>query len=794
MIVSLEWLKDYLDLSDQTPESVSYLLTMLGHEVESVEYPDDFTGVAVGKILSCEPIPRSKNKKCLVDISKEKLTIVCGAPNVRAGILVPVVVPGGSLPGGHKIETTVIAGETSQGMICSSAELNLGTDHSGIWILEEEFPQPGFFEIGADLHRYFPPDAVFNLEITHNRGDCLGHIGMARELAAGLNRELKYPKFLLREDEKPASSIASVKILDAERCPRYGARLVLDAQIKPSPRWMQRRLQAIGLRPISNVVDVTNYVMMEYGHPLHAFDLRMLAERRIVVKTAASGEKFTTLDGKEHELTDEDLLICDGKKGVAVAGVMGGLNSEIAEDTKDILLECACFHPISIRKTSKRLGIVTDSSYRFERGVDAKGVPRVVDRTAYLVQATAGGRVLKGIVDDYPLKTASSVIELHPERVNFILGGNISQTVMVDCLQRLEMNITELADTILVTPPTFRPDLQKEIDLIEEIARIDGYDKIECASHSLVSLEVQPLDKEELDAALRSALTAEGLQEALTHSMRHPQRTGLGSEIPVALRNPISADFAVLRTDLLAPLLETVALNLHYGAETVRIFELGNVFCRSGSGVVESKQIAGLLTGLAEETHWSGKAGEYDLFTLKGLVENFLSYISLDNYRIYSYFNCGSFTEASAVKIGDEEIGLFGSIAPAILEKYDINQPVYFFTFDYELLRRHRRTDKKYHEFSRFPAVKRDLSLIFPEDIAAGQIEQKVRAKSGEYLRGIEFFDLYRGGQLPAGKKSLSFALRFQSDQCTLTDEEVDACIEAIVKGLESLGGQLRRI
>jgi len=794
MLLSFDWLKDYLDLSDQNPESVAHKLTMLGHEVEAVEYPDDFTGVVVGKIVSCEAIHHSKNKKCLVDTGRETLKIVCGAPNAKEGALVPVVIPGGSLPGGKKIEAVVIAGEQSYGMICSSAELNLGADHSGIWLLEEEFPQPGYFTVGKDFRQYFPADAVFHLEITHNRGDCLSHLGLARELAAGLGRELKYPKFQLVEDETPASSLASVKILDAEKCPRYGARIILDAKVKPSPRWMQRRLLAIGLRPINNVVDATNYVMLEYGHPLHAFDLRMLAEKRIIVKTAAAGEKFTTLDGRQHTLTAEDLLICDSEKGVALAGVMGGLNSEIADDTKDILLECAGFHPISVRKTSKRLGIATDSSHRFERFVDPNGVPRVVDRTAYLIKETAGGRILQGMVDDYPRKIVSSVIELRPERVNFMLGGELTKSVMVDCLQRLEMNIAELADTVLVTPPTFRPDLQKEIDLIEEIARIDGYDKIECASHSLVSLEVQPLEREELDAAIRSALTAEGLQEVLTHSMRHPSRTGIGARIPAAIRNPISADFALLRTDLLAPLLETAAFNLNHGAETVRIFEMGNVFHREENRVVEYKQVSGLLTGLSEEIHWSAKPPEYDQFVLKGLIENFLSGLSLDNDRNYLYFNYGSFTDACAVKIEGEEMGIFGAIGKEILTRYDINRPVYFFSFDYELLRKYRRNEKKFREFSRFPVVKRDLSLIFSEELAADQIEKSVMDCGGEHLRSVEFFDLYRGKQLPAGKKSLSFSLRFQADDRTLTDEEVDARIEVIVKGLEALGGVLRKL
>ncbi len=796
MNVSLEWLKEYVHLEDKSVDEVADMLTMLGLEVESIEHPADFNGVVVGKVLSCETIAGSKNKKCLVDVGEDKLTVVCGAPNVSPGITVPVIIPGGKLPGGVKIEKTRISGIESNGMICSEKELGLGTDHSGIWILNEEAEAAEKFEIGSDFRQYFPRDTVFKLEITHNRGDCLGHIGVARELAAGFNRKLKYPQFQLEEATTMANSVATVEIVDENMCPRYCARVFIGVSIRPSPRWLQKRLLAIGLRPINNIVDVTNYVMMEFGHPLHAFDLDMIKGHRIVVRAADDGEEFITLDERPHILTKEDLLICDAERGVALAGVMGGLNSEISVNTKNVLLECAYFDPIFIRKTAKRMGFSTDSSYRFERGVDANGIPRVIDRAAHFIKETAGGDVLKGIVDNYPKVINSPAINLRPEKVNDLLGGDIPGSAMIEYLERLEMNISELSDSILVNPPTFRPDIVSEVDIIEEIARIDGYANIEPATHSPVALEVMPLMEEDFDMTIRQALVAEGLQEVSTHSMRHSRTTGILEAEPVSIRNPLSADFANLRSDLLAPLLEVTAHNLNHGADSVRIFESGHIFRKSGEQVIESKQVAGIITGLAERIHWSKQPILVDAFVMKGIVENLLESISLDNYRFSLYLKEGVFRDTISVRISGDDIqaGIFGRFDEAITIKYDIEQPVYFFAFDYDVLLKNRRLEKKFHDFSRFPSVKRDLSFVFDEAITADNIVNSVRSRGGGYLKQIEFFDLYRGKQLGTGKKSISISLRFQADDRTLTDEETDDLIKEIIRAVEELGGNLRQI
>ena len=796
MKISFLWLKDFVDIDDLSVEEVANLLTALGLEVESIEYPDDFSRVMVGKVESCEPMPDSNNKICQVNIGGENLNIVCGAPNVQPGMLVPVITIGGKLPDGRTIARTKIAGYESDGMICSQIELMLGGDASGVWELNDEDSPLGKFKPGDDLRDYFPPDSVFKLEITHNRPDCLSHLGAAREIAAGLNRELKYPSFQLEESDPPASEVITVEIHDSERCPRYCGRVVKDITVKPSPRWMQRRLLAVGLRPINNIVDVTNYVLMELGHPLHAFDLKMISGNRIVVKTADNGEIFTTLDENEHTLISEDLLICDGEKGVALAGVMGGLNSEIADDTEDILLECAYFDPVCIRKTSKRLGIVSESSYRFERGVDPNAVPNVIDRTAYLVKETGGGEILTGMVDNYPRKIHPVEIKLRPSRVNFILGLNIKKKSMADYLKRLELKVVPDDGVFRVISPTFRPDLKLEIDLIEEIARIHGYEKFSPVNRTYISLEVEPLKEEDFDALIRDKLVGEGLQEVLTHSMRHPQRAGISNRDFVKIRNPISADFALLRSDLYAPLLEAAAHNLNRGAESIRIFELGHIFRLLDDGNIgEFKQIAGLLSGYAGIVHWSGKPERFDFFDLKGLIKNFLNEISLDNWRFSSYLDsAGYFTHAQAVETENDSLGEFGLLKKEAAEIFEIEQPVFLFSLDYKTLFDYHRPSKRLRSFSRFPAVKRDLSLVFDEAVTAEGIENNIRSHSGESLISVEFFDLFRGEKLGAGKKSVSISLRFQSMDRTLTDDEVDSLIARIIEGVESLGGELRRI
>lgn len=793
MKVSYDWLKEYIDI-DLSPDEAADLLTSLGLEVEAVEYPDDFSNVVVGYIDECGNIPGSHNKYCKVNVGGgERLDIICGAPNCRAGILAPVVLPGGRLPDGRIIERTVIADRASEGMLLSQAELNLGGEAEEIWELnKEETVSCGLFP-GLNLRDKFPADAVFKLEITHNRPDCLCHIGVAREIAAALGKKLKKPELTFEESAPPAEGELEVIILDTQKCPRYCGRLVFDVEVKPSPRWMQRRLLAVGLRPINNIVDVTNYVLMEYGHPLHAFDFSLISGGKIVVKTADQSQDFITLDEKSHTLSADDLLICDAEKGVALAGVMGGLNSEINQNTRGILLECAFFDPVGIRLTSKRRGIVSDSSYRFERGVDPNAVPEVIDRAAQLAVETAGGKILSGRVDNYARKIHPVEIELRPSKVNRLLGTRITAEKMGDCLRRLELEVRKNGDKFAVKIPTFRSDISAEIDLVEEIARLNGYDRIPADSTTAIPLEVEPLEKEDFADAVRQALVELGCRETLTYSMRPEGKAVIAGGKTISVRNPISKDFAVLRGDLLAPLLEAAAYNFNRGAESIAIFELGDVFKPGKTGVSEFRMIAGLLSGKAENTHWSRKDRQFDYFHLKGLAENFLHIISLDNYDLSPYIEEeGVFEYAQAASRENVNVGILGKLKGEVCQRFEVEYPVFVFAFDFDSLLKHHRKLPRFQDFSRYPAVNRDLSLIFSEDVSAQSIENGVKNSAGPHLVSLKFFDLYRGEKLGPGKKSLSISLRFQSMDRTMNDAEVDEAIAGVVIDLKKLGGELR--
>ena len=795
MKISLEWIKDYIHF-DHSPELVAELLTNQGMEVEDVEYPDRFSGVLVGRITSCEKIAGGRNSICTIDIGERSIIQICGAPNIRQGLLAPVILPGGSLPDGREITPVEIEGVLSKGMVCSQAELGLGTEADVIWELPKNSDSGETFTVGTDFRRYFCEDAVFKLEITPNRPDCLSHIGIAREIAAGLGLELKIPSPVCNETGRNCSDVLRVDILAGERCPRYCGRVLEGVKIQPSPRWMQRRLSAVGIRPINNVVDVTNYVMMEFGNPLHAFDFTRIRGSRIVVKTAHDGDKFITLDEKEHNLTGEDLLICDGEEGVALAGVMGGLNSEISSRTTGLLLECAYFQPQGVRFTARRLAIDSESSYRFERGVDPNAIPRVIDRTAQLIQLTGGGEILRGRVDKYVKPVRPANIKLRPRRVNRILGGKLRADKISKLLRSIDLKVEADNGNFTIDIPTFRPDLVKEIDLIEEIARLNGYDKVKPSSRSLVSLNVEPMPDESFDNLLRCSLVAQGLQEVLTHSMRRRGMSGILGLKPVFIDNPISADFAQLRSDLLAPLLEMVSYNLNRGMDTIRAFEIGSIFeSHPEKKVVETRQAAGVITGKAGSTFWGEQRQEVDFFDIKGIVESLFRQVSLDNHSFSSYLiNEAIFAGGQKVEIDGITAGGFGEIKKGIIERFDIEQPVFMFYLDYRLIQRNHDIRPRFKPFSRYPEVKRDISLIFNEDIPAAQIKGIIEGNGGGILAGVEIFDLYRGKQVGEGKKSIAFSMKFQVDDRTLTDEEVDQIQEKILKELERMEGKLRFI
>ena len=628
MKVSLNWLQSLIDI-DRSVQQLVDDLSMLGLETEKIDtISRSLEGVVAGRVITCDKVPESDHLHlCQVDIGdEEQLQIVCGAPNIKAGQTIPLARVGAELAGGLKIRKARVRGVESFGMICSEVELGLGDDHSGIMVLDDEI-QPGQ-ELG-ELYGY--EDTVFDLEVTQNRGDCLSIIGVARELAALYECNLSIPQKTLPEVSQPASEAVSIELNKDTSCARYAARVMRGITIKPSPRWMQDRLLAVGLRPINNVVDVTNYVMWLTGHPLHAFDMRNIEGRGIKIRFAEKGETFVTLDEEQRKLDPEVLLICDEKKPVAIGGIMGGLASGVTDDTTELLIECAWFEPVNIRMSSRRLGLTSDSSKRFERGVDPDDIDYVLNLTAALMLETADGEVLNGIVDEYPEQRCKSVIKVRSERVNEVLGMEIPLVSQISLLRRLQFEVQENGNEYIVTVPTFRFDLEREIDIIEEIIRLHGYENIPVSERSLVPLKPWIEEMRPLRADLREIAVRAGLQEVSTYSMisrRQHEQTTSGSEKAISVQNPISEDLAVLRTSMLPSLLMTAAYNLNRSNRSVAIFEIGRTYHFSEKVYNNCREdfiLSALLTGIRQPKSWDSQEQEFGFYDVQGIASLFSS-------------------------------------------------------------------------------------------------------------------------------------------------------------------------
>ncbi len=776
------------------------MLDQLGLEVESItEISAGWSKVVVGKVLTCEPVPNTDHlSHCTVDTGTGViLSIICGAPNVAAEQIVPTALVGAELPGGFKITQRKMRGILSQGMICSERELGISEEAAGIMVL------PAECKIGDPLEKYISrQDWVFELEITINRPDCLSHLGVAREIAAATGLLLQLPPIDVRECDEPTGKWVSVEILAPDQCLRYTARVVKGVEVRPSPLWMQERLRAVGVRPISNVVDVTNYVMLELGHPLHAFDYHLVENGRIIVRTASKGEEFTTLDEKEHTLESSDLLIADTGKAIALAGVMGGLNSEIEADTRDVLIECAYFEPIGIRITSRDRGISSESSHRFERGVDPEMTVMAATRTARLINELAGGEILKGSVDNYPKSWKPTKLELRPHRANHLLATDISGERMGEHLQSLGC-VVKTDETLQVIPPSWRHDLEREIDLVEEIARLHGYDLISSSPRSNVPLEVNADRERErlMTHRLKHALVELGFREAITLSLlpsSEIERFPSEKEI-IRLENPLSEDMAILRYSLAPTLLKTVERNIRAGNHDIRLFEWGKVFWKENGKLREQWHLSGVMSGSAMPESWLEKSRKVDVFDLKGLLKQYAGKISLDKVE-YIYYDISSFLLfcSSIVTVGDHEntkIGIFGQVDPKIAEKYGIDTPTWFFDFDGALLLAHAGRPVTYRSLPRYPAAHRDLAFIVDEKVNSGQLEEVIHRSGGDLLQGVKLFDLFQGGAVLSGKKSLAYHLTFRSPLRTLSDEEIDLVIEKIIsEARRATGAELRTI
>jgi phenylalanyl-tRNA synthetase beta chain len=798
MQVSLKWLKDYVDV-DLPPEELAERLTMAGLEVDSLRRIEPaFSGIRVARIVSLRPHPQADQLSlCVVATGEATYPVVCGATNIRVGDIVPLAQVGAALPSGDVIRSARIRGELSEGMLCSEEELGIGADAAGIMILPADLSPGTELADALDLS-----DAVLDIGVTPNRSDCLSIVGVAREVAAITGKGLRYPPSVVVENDEEIRGITSVSIEDPDLCPRYTARVIKNVRIGPSPFWMRRRLEAVGLRSINNIVDVTNFVMMELGQPLHAFDFRFLAEGRIVVRRSRAGETFVSLDEKERVLKADTLMICDGVKPVAIGGVMGGLNSEVKDDTETILLESAYFDPSSIRRTSRGLAMGTDAAFRFERGIDPEGVTRALDRAAGLMAELSGGTVCRGAIDQYPriIPTAKD-IPLRLKRIGDILGAAVEEADVVQILINLEMTVEPAGEGIFrVTPPTCRVDIAREIDLIEEIARMHGYDRVPATLPSVSVIAGVADDKRVVEARLREIMTGAGYQEVINYSFVSPNavdQLGLPEtderRLQVRIRNPLTEEHAVMRTTMIQSLLLNAQSNAAVGRFDLKIFETGRTFIRQEEGKQprEHNRAAFLITGRRYEDRWHFQDLQADFYDLKGCAENILDTlrIAAPSFRecvpepfLHPGKSCGVFS-------GETQLGFLGEVHPDVLVRMDLTGTVVVGELDLDLLAVGYCVKASFRNPPRFPSSSRDVAFLVRREISAGEMLRSATDSVEELLEKVHIFDVYEGKNIPAGMKSLGLRFSYRCADRTLMDDEVNEVHARIVQKIVCASG-----
>jgi phenylalanyl-tRNA synthetase beta chain len=803
MKVTINWLKEYVDLTGLSLEELSQGLTMAGLEVEAVlPIGRELEPVIVGKILEVRKHPQADRLTiCRADTGRETFELVCGAPNVRPGILVPVALPGVRLPSGMEVQVAAIRGIVSPGMICSEQEMGLSEDHSGIMILPEGIP------IGFPLSKALGlEDTLLEINVTPNRGDCLSHIGLAREVSAIFNRPLTYPDTSAAPSGRTIQEETSVSILAPELCPRYIARLIRGVTIGPSPAWLSQRLLSVGIRSINNVVDVTNFVLMELGQPLHSFDFDTLSGRRIVVRKAETGERMTTLDGQERDLTQEMLVIADGEKGVALAGIMGGLNTEIKGSTKNILLESACFEPRCIRRTAKKLGLSSEASMRFERGVDIEGAIKAADRAAALIQEFAGGEIVPGWIDAYPKPLRVEPIALNIHKTSKFLGVDVSMEEVIDISHRLGLAAAvQDKEVVRITPPSFRPDLTRPVDLMEEIARLIGYDRIPATIPNISSTNRKELGTISVRRKIREILTGLGFDEIITYSFISEKFNSIfsGPELNapldvVRIKNPISEDQSIMRTSLLPGLLETMSRNWAQRNLDLRLFELGIVFTASADAETlpkETNRLCVLGTGRRNpESHYFQGEG-VDFYDLKGILESLADSLKIKKFSVReadapTYFVPGKYLRCFS---SDDRLGELGEISPLVRTQFDLKETAFIIDLDVDRLGLAITDIPQFKPWPRFPETTRDMALILDNHILWKEIRDEILSIKEPLIEEIELFDLYSGKPIPEGKRNLGVRIHYRSTEKTLSDELVNPIQEMLLKRvLEKFGASLR--
>ncbi|MBU0972623.1 MAG: phenylalanine--tRNA ligase subunit beta [Proteobacteria bacterium] len=791
MKVSLSWLKEYIPV-DLDPQEISDRLTMAGLEVDSLENLYDYLdNVVVARVTEVRKHPNADNLSCCtVDAGGQvPLQIVCGAPNVRPGMFVPCALAGAVLPGDLKIKKSKLRGEKSEGMLCSGAELRIAADAAGIMDLGEGHLPGTPLEKALGLS-----DTVFEIDLTPNRPDCLSVIGVAREVGAFTTPKarVRLPEVILPQGKIVSKSIhdyASVSIQDPDLCPRYSAGMLFDVKVGPSPFWLCRKLESVGLTPINNVVDVTNFVMLETGQPLHAFDFDNVAKGKIIVRKAGSAIDFTTLDSKTHKLDPEMLMICDGERAVALAGVMGGENSEISDTTTCVLIESAYFNPISIRRTAKRTGIATDASHRFERGVDPEGTVYAMKRAVSLIAQICDASITRDIIDEYPLGSVPVTLVLSTDALNTRLGTDFSPKTIGEILQSVEFGVEQTGEKQLkVFIPSYRVDVTRPEDLSEEVARLWGYNNIK-TSYPLVPAKGKALSPVlGLREKIRQTLPGFSFYEAINYNFIHEascdrlklSETDARRSMEKIL-NPISDQMSVLRTSLVPGLLETMKRNNSQQSDTLRIFEIGKTFfaTRPGELPEEREMVAGLITGARSEQFWASKKTGVDFFDLKGIVEGLLGDLFIKDALfsklekgVCPYFEIGF---GAVVKVSDRVLGSLGKIDGQVLKNFGLKQDAYVFDLDLALLLQLMPESIQAVPLPRFPSLSRDMTFIVDKKIEVGAILGQIKsfAQGQSLIEDMFLFDVFEGKPLAEGKKSLSFRVVYRSTTKTLEEKNI---------------------
>jgi len=800
MRVPMKWLGRYVDLTGVTAQEVAKLLTARGLEVEGVEKQgEDMQNVVVGYLNTVEKMENSDHLQiCSVDVgAEEALQIVTGAPNIKQGDLVPVALHGAILPNGMKIKKGKLRGVMSEGMLCSGEELCLGEEDypsasvNGIMILREEYA------LGTDLREILGlDDEVLHAEATPNRPDLQSVIGIAREVAYAIGKPLVLPDITVKaESDSNINDFVKVDVKNGDLCPRYMARTVRDIKIAPSPKWMHDALVAAGIRSINNIVDITNYVMLEYGQPMHAFDLSCVANDHIVVRTPAEGEKtITTLDEKERALDENTLLICDENKPVGIAGIMGGLNSEITENTKTVLFESAKFNGYNIRLSSKRLGLMSEASQRFVKGVDIEGTEAALERACHLIEELGAGKVDRGVIDVQSCDLSRKHITARPDRVNALIALDVPTEKMVEILNGLDIPTTYEEDGLLhIEIPHFRDDIVEEADISEEVARIVGFDEIpytlmrgDLVRGKLTARQIQVDD-------VRRTMCALGANECSTYSFTGNfayDKLGLAADSPlrnsVRIMNPFGEDNALMRSTLAVSMLPVISTNANRKAKAFRLFEISNVYtaaAEKGELPAGKQMICVALYGANE-----------DFFSLKGVVDALLAQLNVKNIDYVvggeAYYHPGRKAE---LYVNDKLAGVLGEVHPDVLENYEINGRAYMAELELDVLFAGAEAEKKYKAIPRFPAIDRDLALVLDVQYTVGQVQKCIEKAGGKLLEKVELFDVYQGSHIEEGKKSLAYSLKFRDPEKTLTDDDVAALTKKILKSLEKdFGAALR--